>query len=154
MHSSTRNTIIIVIGVLLLLGLLGYTAPKIGTAFDKGVARSTAQDFGKQLQKVSLLERDASSTIASFYGPYVTPELLAIWQQKPSKAPGRPTSSPWPDHIDIVKITPQGESYIVEGDIILMTSTGEVGKIPVVMQLVRGESGKWLIAAYQEQGTR
>ena len=40
-----------------------------------------------------------------------------------SKAPGRVTSSPWPDHIEITRITPEEpDQYRVEGFVVEMTS--------------------------------
>ncbi|HEY4499266.1 MAG TPA: hypothetical protein VJH94_04375, partial [Candidatus Paceibacterota bacterium] len=112
------------------------------------------KEFGLELQKVSLLDPSASSTIAALYSPYVAPELVAVWQKNPEGAPGRLTSSPWPDRIEVVRTTPQGEGYIMQGAVILMTSAEKEGEnagiVPVIIQVV-SRDGKWLIAAYQEQ---
>ncbi|HUO50109.1 MAG TPA: hypothetical protein VMU25_00850 [Candidatus Paceibacterota bacterium] len=121
----------------------------------KGEVSSLVTSFGKQLQKVSVLSPDASSTMATVYGAYASPQLLHDWQKNPATAPGRTTSSPWPDHIDITSINPQGSGFIVNGNIVLMTSNetahgGNAGLIPVVM-LILNQNGKWQIVAYQEQ---
>ena len=64
------------------------------------------------------------------YGDYITPELLAKWQGDPQNAPGRMTSSPWPDRIEISNIERQPDgSYIANGKIIENNKwcTGERG---------------------------
>jgi len=120
----------------------------------EAAARAVVKDFGGELQKVSLLDPSASSTMAVQYSPYVVPELLAAWQKDPESAPGRLTSSPWPDRIEVVQTTPQGAGYVMQAAVLLKTSAeaeGEnAGIVPVIIQVVQRE-GKWLIAAYQEQ---
>lgn len=123
----------------------------------KSEVSSLVTSFGKQLQKVSLLAPNASSTMATVYGSYVSPQLLAQWQKHPESAPGKATSSPWPDRIEIISITPQGSGFIVNGNVILVTSAeamhgGAAGSIPVVI-LVINQNGKWQIVALQEQTT-
>jgi hypothetical protein len=113
-------------------------------------ARTAVEGFGAQLQNVSLLDPAASSTMASVYGPLVTPELLAIWQSDPEEAPGRLTSSPYPDRIEIDTIVKQGIGYIVSGTVVYATSDGESSRSPVILQIVPID-GEWLIAAYEEQ---
>lgn len=155
---TTRNTIIAVLIGLFALGIAGYLfSGNVGQGRDERAVRSLIADFGKHMQKVSLLASDASSTIATEYAPFVSPDLIAAWQKDPTKAPGRTTSSPWPDHIEITQMTPQGAGYIVQGAIILMTSNevehgGNAGIIPVYIQVVRLD-GKWQIVAYQEVAT-
>ncbi len=113
-------------------------------------ARTVVEEFGAQQQKVSLLEPQASSTMAEAYGPFVAPDLLAHLQADLDRAPGRRTSSPYPDHIDITTITKQGAGYIVSGSVVHMSATGESGRTPVIMQVIPHE-GRWIIAAYEEQ---
>lgn len=142
----------ILIGLVLIAFALGAGYFWHPAATDGESARATVTAFGKQLQKVSLLAPDASSTIASVYAPYVTPALLASWESNVAHAPGRQVSSPWPDQIQITNVAQQGNGYVVTGGIVLMTSDGLAGVIPVVIQVVP-QDGKWLIAAYQEQAT-
>lgn len=119
--------------------------------------RATVAGFGQELKQVSLLSPDASSTMASAYGPYVDPALLAQWQANPERAPGRAVSSPWPESIVISSIAPQGAGYAVQGAIVYMTSAdfanGTHGTIVPVTLLVIPEAGGWRIAAFQEMST-
>ncbi|MCE9541588.1 hypothetical protein K8R03_03455 [Candidatus Kaiserbacteria bacterium] len=139
----------VVVVAALIIGLIVYNK---GFGDYSSHARTTVQEFGALMQNVSLLSPDASTTIATVYGPYAIPELIAQWQKDPEHAPGRLTSSPWPDHITIKSITKQGSGYIVSGEVALMTSDGPAGTTPVVIQVVPVD-GVWLIAAYQEQVT-
>ncbi len=113
-------------------------------------ARSSVEEFGTTMQNVSLLSPDATSTMATIYGPLVTSDLLQVWQENPEEAPGRLTSGPYPARIEIVRIDKQGSGYIVNGTVVYMTSTGEAGRAPVIL-LVIPQEGHWLIAAYEEQ---
>ena len=153
--TNTRNILIAVI-VIIVLGAIGYLF--YPTHNDESAARATVTAFGQHLKNVSLLSPNASSTIAQEYGSFVMPALLAVWQSDPTQAPGRQTSSPWPDRIEVLSMTPQAKSYVVQGAIILMTSEetthgGNAGIIPVMLQVVPAGDGKWYIAAYEEQAT-
>src|SRR5690348_5068827 len=57
--------------------------------------------FGSRMQTVSLLAPDsiAASRLQEAYGTLVTPDLLSDWMARPTAAPGRRVSSPWPDRI-------------------------------------------------------
>ena len=113
-------------------------------------ARETVESFGLALREVSLLSPDAASRMAKFYAPYVDPGLLAAWEADPSHAPGRTTSSPYPARIEVISVAQQGAGYVILGDIVEMTSTGEAGRHPVIMQVVP-EDGGYRIVAYQQQ---
>jgi hypothetical protein len=156
MNSRSRTVWIIVAIVLAIvaIALIVYYAPINGSSkADEAAVRADVTTFGNYLKDVPL---SATSTdalkqdITQAYTQFVTPELLTAWITAPKQAPGRQTSSPWPERIEITNVAHQGQSYIVSGNIILMTSTGEAGKTPVVMQLIK-ENDKWLIAVYQEQ---
>lgn len=118
-------------------------------------ATQTITEFGAHLKDVSLLGPEASTTIAAEYGPYVEPALLAKWQADPRSAPGRTTSSPWPERIEVLDMTPQGKGFAAQAAVILMTSEeagteGNAGFIPVMILAMPGEGG-WRIAAFEEQ---
>lgn len=152
MWRENRIAIAVIAGVVA-LGLIAYFA--VGS--DENSARRVVIDFGAKLQEVSLLAPDASSTIESTYRPYVSEGLLKQWQAHPEGAPGRLTSSPWPDRIEVLSMSSQGSGYVVQGAIVLMTSEekakgGYVGFVPVMIQLIP-EGGGWRIAAFQEQAT-
>lgn len=112
--------------------------------------RALIEAFGSELQKVSLTAPDAASQISERYALYADASLLQVWAANPSSAPGRQTSSPYPDRIEIESVSPQGAGYIVRGSIVEVTSTGESGRTPVVIQVVPEEHG-YRIVAYQAQ---
>lgn len=150
-----RNALIIVIVVIVVVAgatIVGSILIGSGTgnsqASQENAASSTVASFGKTMQQVSLLAPNASSTIASVYAPYVDPTLLAQWEANPTDAPGRVVSSPWPDHIQITSIAPQGAGYVVDGELVFMASTGVASETPVVVQL-ENENGSWMIVAFQ-----
>jgi hypothetical protein len=155
-----KHTLIVIAAVIVVVAAAAIIAVLMGggassPASQENAASSTVAAFGKTLQQVSLLAPDASSTIASTYAPYVDPALLTQWEANPQSAPGRVTSSPWPDHIAITSITPQGQGYVVNGQLVFMTSNevehgGNADTTPVVLQLVR-ENNRWMIVAFQAQ---
>lgn len=133
-------------------GLSATTTPDGGLISGTDDEEDVAQlllDFGDTLQDVSLLEPAASSTIERAYGPYVVPTLLARWVSDPEAAPGRTTSSPWPDHIEITSVTQGGDDYTVLGNIIMMTSAGEAGSVPFTATVTQADDD-WLISAFTQ----
>lgn len=111
-------------------------------------------DFGKTLKNVSLTapEDVAAKSIKENYAAYVAPALLTKWQSDPANAPGRLTSSPWPERIDITYAEKLSDvKYQVQGEIIEMTSVemangGYAAKRPVVLAVEKAD-GKWVITA-------
>lgn len=82
--------------------------------------------FGKKLKNVPLLANKdiLVKSIKDNYSNYVTKRLLVEWIKDPTKAPGRLTSSPWPDRIEIINITKVDKNtYKVKGEIIEITSS-------------------------------
>lgn len=81
--------------------------------------RTLVDEFGKTLKNVPLLADDVAIIMEREYRPYVASELIAKWQSREAEAPGRYSSSPWPDRIDIVSIQPRAlGGYTVEGNVI------------------------------------
>jgi len=76
--------------------------------------------------------------------------LLQEWQEDPASAPGRLTSSPWPDRIEIADFeNSSGDEYQVTGEIIEVTSAekadgGAAAKRPIVL-VVKRLKDHWLI---------
>ncbi len=70
---------------------------------DQAAVASLIEAFGGKLQAVSLqASKDVvKKSIQENYGDLVSPALLAQWVSNPSNAPGRVTSSPWPERIEI-----------------------------------------------------
>ena len=124
-------------------------------------AQSAAVDlvrrFGERLGHVSLLAPPGAlrEEIRAQYGPLVTPALLEAWLQDPSSAPGRETSSPWPDRIEVRgarRVRP--DAVEVTGDVVYITSVeaasgGAARREPVVVTVVRGADGEWRIGGFE-----
>lgn len=109
-------------------------------------------EFGKQLKKVPLLgPKDILiKNIEENYSEFVSAQLLNKWKDNPQTAPGRFTSSPWPDRIEVSYIGKTSENqYEVKGVIIEVTSTDLSAedvdsKIPIVLKIINNR-GKWVI---------
>ncbi|OPY58355.1 MAG: hypothetical protein A4E55_00939 [Pelotomaculum sp. PtaU1.Bin035] len=119
---------------------------------DEAAVTSLVENFGSKLQTVSLLApKDiVNKSIQENYGGFVSPTLLAEWQSDPQNAPGRLTSSPWPDHIKIETIKKLSEyEYEVKGEIIEITSTEKVnGGVAAQRQItlkIKKTGERWLI---------
>jgi len=140
----------VLILVILVVAVGAAIAIMPNQARDSAAARSLVEEFGGQLQHVSLLspEDTLKSDIQSAYAPYVTSDLMQMWLTDPRHAPGRETSSPWPDRIEISSIAQQGSGYVATGNIVMKTSEGDADSQPVVIQVLR-ENGAWKIAAFQ-----
>lgn len=110
--------------VLGLIALFATPSPStsVSNAEDTAV-RAFVTAFGNTFKNVSLLADDASTQIATQYGAYIAPDLLQTWQNHHETAPGRQTSSPWPDRIEVVSVTEKGNGFfVVEGNVIEITS--------------------------------
>ena len=88
------------------------------------------------------------ASLRKTYSGLVTPELLRKWESDPSAAPGRQTSSPWPDRIEVQDASVTNDTAVVAASIVEMTSSGESRRVPVRLTLHRGNDG-WRISDYQ-----
>ncbi|HEX2162385.1 MAG TPA: hypothetical protein VHM02_00400 [Thermoanaerobaculia bacterium] len=114
--------------------------------------------LGERLDQVSLLAppETLAQQIRAEYGPLVTPDLLARWLAAPTEAPGRQTSSPSPDRIEVLEVTPEGDGYTVRGEVVSLTSVeraegGAAQREPVEIAVVPDGAGGWRIAGYQRR---
>ncbi len=109
--------------------------------------------FVQRMQLITLaspLER-IKEMIKDAYHELVTEELLNQWLNSPQEAPGKITSSPWPDKIEIKKLSKiNPNEYQVEGSLIWMTSTGFAKEDKVEIKILKKDS-KWLLAEYKVQ---
>ncbi|HWR60275.1 MAG TPA: hypothetical protein VN580_01605, partial [Clostridia bacterium] len=120
----------------------------------KAAVIKIVEAFGKKLQGVSLLApKDIlEKSMRENYGKFVSPELLEKWISNPESAPGRLTSSPWPDRIEVLEVKQLSENkYQVRGEIIEIanakdSSTEVAAKRPITLVLEMLD-GKWLITA-------
>jgi hypothetical protein len=125
--------------------------PSDGEA-DKAAVIKVAESFGKKLQMVSLLapKAELEKSMKENYGELVTQELINEWLKDPENAPGRLTSSPWPDRIEVLTVEKSEEGeYKVTGVIIEVTSTEQAGggaaaKRPITLE-VEKEGDRWII---------
>ena len=149
------RTILAALPLCLLLAACAPAAsePAIASAEADAVA-AVVKDFGSRLKNVSLLAPDAAQQIQAQYAELVTQELLAAWLADPMQAPGRLTSSPWPDRIEIDAIHSIGPTlYQLVARVIEITSA-EVGTDKIVASYavsltVRQTGGQWLISDYK-----
>ncbi len=103
-------------------------------------------DFGHRLKDVSLLSPTAPQDIESNYQDLVATTLISQWKANPSQAPGRLTSSPWPDEIIIEEIIAKLDgTYEVTGRLVSATSDGVSGEQAIGIT-VSPEGDSWLIS--------
>lgn len=173
-----KKTYLLALTILLSVSLLGCNnfgnnapANKAGqskgeqqqtSANDEAAVTSLIENFGGKLQTVSLLApKDiVNKSIQENYSDFISPTLLAKWQSDPQNAPGRLTSSPWPDHIKIESIKEVSENeYKVKGKIIEITNAkkanDEVAAQRSISLNVKKTGERWLIedatlGAYEE----
>lgn len=123
---------------------------KMSAEVDQAI-RERVVEFGAKLQLVSLLSPTAASDIGSQYGSYITSELLTEWQENPAEAVGRNSSSPWPDRIEVVTVSPIGSNqFEVEGNVIEVTSADtpfEPAAVYPITLIVEEQNGEYRIAA-------
>lgn len=112
--------------------------------------RATVEGFGKKLALLSLLapKDTVDKALSGHYGYYVSDELITKWQKDPKNAPGRLTSSPWPDRIEIDTVVKNDDgSFKVEGRVVEISTDSEgeaVAEYPVVMKLEK-DTERWMI---------
>ncbi|MGA7616074.1 MAG: hypothetical protein WBX15_12935 [Thermoanaerobaculia bacterium] len=121
----------------------------------------TVRAFGRKLAKVSLLAPPETlrTSIRKEYGALVTPDLLNRWITDPGEAPGRLTSSPWPDHIDILRTDRNrsgADRTLLFGDVVEVSSAGggaPVDRVPVAIELDHTGDG-WKISGWWSSAPR
>jgi len=163
---STRALVLLLIPLILAALALSYMANPLvrepasdtvssGIIYDPDV-EALVENFGESMKNVSLLvsEELLHSEMQSSYGAYVAPELLATWQEDPESAPGRLTSSPWPDRIQIGSMEGDGNVFVVHGTVVDVVSAEEggediVGTYPVELRVEKRADG-WMITDYKK----
>jgi hypothetical protein len=149
---------VVVLALVVALGVYGYStykpAPTSVSNIEDSTVRAVVEHFGSLMKNVSLLAPDASVQIQGQYAAYVAPELLAVWKANPESAPGRKTSSPWPEKINVVSIIPAGVGvYSVEANVVEFTNASG-GPTPAAVyptsMRVENRGGQWLISLWHE----
>ena len=148
--------IIIVIVVLIIGAIVFFWKSPLTPPSDESMVYNTVTQFGSRLKSVALSAPNDQlvASIQEQYGSLVTPEILAGWKQDAAQAPGRLTLSPWPDSIEITSVKKSNETYVVEGNIIEVTSTevnnGSVAnKVPIILTLEK-RNNTWLISSFSQ----
>lgn len=110
------------------------------------------EEFGGTLKNISLLapRDEVIKAIEDNYSPFVTEKLLRKWINNPRDAPGRISSSPWPERIEVSEVERLSDGeYYVKGKIIEVTSTeaesGGAAAARAVELIVRKVGNSWLI---------
>jgi hypothetical protein len=169
-NDSNTTAIIILILVILVGGLAAWwyhDMPKsieqtgsglatTTTISEEGHVRDTVTAFGNNMKMVSLTASSTGivSAINQYYAPYVSTNLMAMWQSAPTTAPGRKTSSPWPDHINIINISKTSDtSYTVRAEVVEKTSVeetegGSSDTYPISL-IVENQNGSWKIVGFE-----
>lgn len=138
-----------ILGLALLLCLSPGAPAVVAPDSDAQLVTELVQDFGQNLKKVPLLasEETVREAMHQHYGKYVAPGLLEEWIRCPLKAPGRITSSPWPDSIEVRELKQISDSaFEVEGHIVQKTNAEIVDLMPVTV-VVEKVGPAWLITA-------
>lgn len=118
-------------------------------------AQALIDRFGRSLQQVSLLAPDSllDASLREHYGALVTPALLEQWTDDPATAPGRLTSSPWPDRIEMSSAVAAGDACVVQGEIVYATSSDTTGnealREPVTIRLDNDDG--WRISGFEQE---
>jgi hypothetical protein len=134
--------------------LLSYCGSKINSSImnEKEIVVSIVKDFGSKLKNVPLLaSKDVlRKSMEENYTDLVSDPLIEKWIYDPLNAPGRLTSSPWPDRIDILSTKKiSKDTYQVNGEIIEVTSVekingGIAAKRPITL-ILKKINNKWMI---------
>jgi len=129
------------------LDMLNAAAP-----IDQERITSLIQEFGQHLKNVYLTspEEEIKKEIQENYRDFLSPNLLELWQNDPSKALGRITSSPWPDRIEVTSLSRTEEGiYLAIIKIIYMTSeemvNGEIADSKNAFLKIKKINGQWFI---------
>jgi len=153
----TSRDIFIVLGSILLVGVVVWfgfrsTDPILSVSNEEDTSvRAFVQDFGSRFKQVSLLSDDVSQEIGKYYGMYASPELIKKWQDRTEPAPGRHSSSLWPESVDVVSVMPQAPGvYRVEANVIEVVSgpgKPEPAAVYPISLVVEKRGDTWIIVS-------
>ncbi len=115
---------------------------------DEQAIIALVEQFGRKLKMVSLTSSpsDLAKSMQEHYRDFAAPELIAYWAENAEEAPGRLTSSPWPERIDVESIEKTAKDvYKVTGRIVEVVGGGiEAAIRPIELELKKAD-GRWLI---------
>jgi len=160
---ATATAIVIVILAALGVAFYSWWAWSLYSHMGQGMPQTTPNtqtqvstlvtSFGQVMKNVPLsgTKDIANQAMDQNYSQYLTAALLVSWKDDPTKAVGRLTSSPWPDHVEINTLAAKSDgSYVVDGVVVEMTSEeiahgGDAGREPIRFTVVDVD-GHWLIS--------
>lgn len=125
---NTKSTWLILLVVILVMAFLAYLLYPSFQSDENNVSevQTTVETFGRRLQNVPLMSENEilSESMQEQYGDLVVSQVVINnWLSDPSNAPGRLTSSPWPNHIEILNTEKLSDNtYEVKGNVIEITS--------------------------------
>lgn len=143
----------------LLIAVTAYvvvTRKPIVSTDPEAAVRAVVLEFGTKLNTVSLMApaEQVITAIRQNYGPYISEGLMTGFTQNPMLAPGRMTSSPWPDRIEIRAVELQEDgAYDVQGMVIEVTSADPektASSYPIALKL-RLQDSRWVITGFSKQ---
>ncbi len=156
--------IIVIIGLLVWYAWAGSdgvpgnaTTTSATSTVETAAVQDIVEEFGTHLKNVSLSASadQVADAIESEYARFVSADLLNTWAEDPSSAPGRETSSPWPERIDVDRVDKTNDTrYAVHGRVIYITSadmTGSgasAGEQDVIVTVDKQSDGSWKITQY------
>ena len=129
-----RITVVVSAAILLTTSGTSHLWAEAPTAIHRTSDQATAAntvvtEFGKRLRMVAVLapKEMVTKALDEEYSALVSADLLAIWKNNPEKAPGKRTSSPSPEQIDISSIEAKGhDTYVVKGKVIAEQSVLQI----------------------------
>jgi hypothetical protein len=159
-NKKTLQIIGIIVAVVIVGGAIWYSQAHQKSSNLVGGEYAVAgitNAFGANLKMVSLLadKDDVAASMDIHYKPFVTPELLAEWKADPTLAPGRQTSSPFPDKIEVASVSKiNSRTYKVTGNVLEVAngtkgSTQVVSVYPITLTY-KNFDGTWLITELEK----
>ncbi len=151
-----RRSKFITVAALILIGGLGVALIAHASSQEKDEVRRAVSYFGKILQGVPLAapEEVLKTSIKENYKEVATPDVIMAWQNDPTRAPGRLSSSPWPDRIEINSMDRRGNFYIVKGTVIEITSaelqTGGIAAAYPVSIALQKVDDRWMVSGFEK----
>ena len=107
MSSAQRQYFLLIVGLVLLIitGAAVFYIPRIPN-HDRDIVeiKTMVVNFGNYEKSIPVSgdQETARREIQQTYTPFATAALLQQWRADPQHAPGRITSSPWPERIEII----------------------------------------------------
>lgn len=140
--------VVIVVVLVAVLSLLANPVTDQDEMGDEQDIIALVEHFGSKLRTVSLTNPPSQivSSIQENYSDFVSPELMAFWVGNLEHAPGRLTSSPWPERIDIESMDQSApDAYEVTGRIVEVTEGGDVAATRLIELEIKKVDGHWMI---------